>query len=281
MDNQLLPTTNADGLPIVPMTEAQRYTFDVKGWICLPGLLSEDELGAILEHQHKVLTERESLPPEERNCVGGPSQILLDHPVLAGILNEIVSHQRLASEECYGFRFERSRTERRPFGNDNFHAHGGSGYFNLIGNSHLYQMLPGKIHAGLTRVVWELNEVGPGDGVTMFISGSHKAAFERPEEVSGRDGALWETYTCPPGSLVIFTEALCHTGTTWTNKERDRLSMFSLYNTINCRWGRGSVPREVVAAMPPKRQTLFRDVWAARGKPMDANLYYDEQNFAA
>ena len=102
MDNQLLPTTNADGLPIVPMTEAQRYTFDVKGWICLPGLLSEDALGAILEHQHKVLTERESLPPEERNCVGGPSQILLDHPVLAGILNEIVSHQGLASEECYG-----------------------------------------------------------------------------------------------------------------------------------------------------------------------------------
>ena len=32
--------------------------------------------------------------------------------------------------------------------------------------------------------------------------------------------------------------------------------------------------------MPPKRQTLFRDVGAARGRP-DKNLYYDEENFAA
>ena len=82
-----------------------------------------------------------------------------------------MSHQGLASEDCYGFRFERTRTERRPFGNDNFNAHGGSGYFNLCGDSHLYQMVPGKIHAGLTRVVWELNEVGPGEGGTLFISG--------------------------------------------------------------------------------------------------------------
>ena len=169
MASQLLPTTNGDGLPIVPMSEAQRYIFDLKGWICLPGLLSDDELGTVLEHQHKLMEEPESLPPEERNSVGGPSQVMLDHPVLAGVLNEIVSHQGLASEDCYGFRFERTRTERRPFGHDKFVAHGGGGYFNLCGNSHLYQMLPGKIHAGLTRVVWELNEVGPGDGVTMFI----------------------------------------------------------------------------------------------------------------
>ena len=281
MASQLLPTTNGDDLPIVPMTEGQRYIFDVKGWICLPGLLSDDELGAVLEHQHKLMEEPESLPPEERNSVGGPSQVMLDHPVLAGVLNEIVSHQGLASEDCYGFRFERTRTERRPFGNDNFGAHGGSGYFNLCGDSHLYQMLPGKIHAGLTRVVWELNEVGPGDGVTMFIPGSHKAAFERPDEVSGRDSPLWETYTCPPGSVVVFTEGLCHTGSTWTNRERDRLCLFSLYNTVNCRWGRSSVPPEVVAAMPPKRRTLFRDVWVARGKPINHNLYFDDKNFAA
>ena len=281
MDNQLLPATNGDGQPIVPMADAQKYIFDVKGWLCLPALLSEDELAAILEHQHKFLTEPESLQPEERNSVGGPSQILLDHPVLAGILNEIVSCQQLATEDCYGFRFERTRTERRPFGHDKFKAHGGSGYFNFCGSSHLYQMVPGKVHSGLTRVVWELNEVGPGDGVTSFISGSHKAAFQRPDEVSGRDGPLWETYTCPPGSVALFTEGLCHTGTTWTNKERDRLSLFSLYNTVNSRWGRSSVPREVVAAMPPKRQTLFRDVWVARGKSRDANNYYDEENFAA
>ncbi len=32
--------------------------------------------------------------------------MLLDHPAVVGVLNEILSHQALASEEVYGFRFD-------------------------------------------------------------------------------------------------------------------------------------------------------------------------------
>ena len=84
-----------------------------------------------------------------------------------------------------------------------FRPHGGGGYFNFGGSSHLYQMHQDAIHAGLTRVVWEPNEVGEADGGTMFLSGSHKAAFKRPESLSGRDSPLWETYACPAGSAVV------------------------------------------------------------------------------
>lgn len=275
MENGYLPTTNADGLPVAPMTAAQKYLLDLKGWIVFPGLLSPDELEPILEHQWKFLNEPESLPPDERNSVGGPSQVLLDHPVIVGMLNEILSYQELADENSYGFRFERTRTDRRSYGHDNFQAHGGGGYFNFCGNSHLYQMLPGKIHAGLTRVVWELNEVRHGDG-THLISGSHKTAFERADELCGPESDLWETYSCPPGSVMVFTEAICHTGVTWTNEEWDRLSLFHLYNTVNSRWGAHSVPPEVIAAMPPKRQSLFRPVYCARG-PENHNRKYDPE----
>ena len=141
---KMLPTTNADGLPVVPMSEEHKYLFDMKGWICLPGLVEGDQLAEIHEHQMKLVKEPESLPPEERNPVGGPSQALLDHPVIVGILNEVVASQQLATEDCYGFTFERTRTDYREAGYDQFKPHGGSGYFNLIGNSHIYQMLPGK-----------------------------------------------------------------------------------------------------------------------------------------
>ena len=50
MSAELLPATNADGLPVVPMSDEQKYLFDLKGWICLPGLLSEDQLEAIRAH---------------------------------------------------------------------------------------------------------------------------------------------------------------------------------------------------------------------------------------
>ena len=148
--SELLPTTNADGLPVVPMTEEQKYLFDLRGWMCLPGLIEGDQLAEIQEHQMKFVKDPESLPPDERNSVGGPSQVLLDHPVIVGILNE--DHQRL--------------------------------------------------------------------------------------------------------------------------------SLFNLYNTVNSKWGLNSVPDEVIAAMPPKRQTLFRGVWVGAGKVMRDNKYFDEENVA-
>ena len=280
MSEILLPNTNADGLPVVPMTPAQRYQFDLKGWICLAGLLSEAQLGPIRAHQMNFLYQRDSLLPEERDNHGGPSQVLLDNPAVVGVLNAVLSHQALATEDCYGFRYDHTYTSHRKAGHDNWSPHGGGGYFNFSGNSHTYQMLPGRVHSGLTRVVWELNEVRPGDGGTMFLSGSHKAAFPRPEEVSGRDSPLWETYTCPPGSVVIFTEALCHTGTKWTNPDWDRLSLFTCYDPVNSKWGKGCPPAEVIAAMPPKRQTLFRGVWHGMTEVPNINKYYDEANRA-
>jgi hypothetical protein len=84
--SDLLPTTNADGLPVVPMSEEHKYLFDLKGWVCLPELLTDDQVRAIREHQMKFRFEPESLPVEERNSMGGPSQVLLDHPVIVGVL---------------------------------------------------------------------------------------------------------------------------------------------------------------------------------------------------
>ncbi|MDE2999718.1 MAG: phytanoyl-CoA dioxygenase family protein [Gemmatimonadota bacterium] len=280
MDTELLPTTNADGLPVVPMTDAQKYIFDLKGWICLPDLFDAEQLDRVRQHQMNFLYRRDTLPPEERDNHGGPSQVLLDHPAVVGVLNEILSHRPLATEDCYGFRYDHTYTSHRKAGHDNFRPHGGGAYFSFCGNSHIYQMLPGKVHSGLTRVVWELNEVGPGDGGTMFLTGSHKAAFSRPEEISGRESALWETYTCPAGSAVIFTEALCHTGTRWNNETRDRLSLFTCYNTVNAKWGKGRPALEVIAALPPKRQTLFRGVWHGMREVPGINQYVDEANRA-
>ena len=84
----------------------------------------------------------------------------------------------------------------------------------------------------------------------------------------------------PPGSAVIFTEALCHTGTRWTNTERPRLSLFTCYNTVNAKWGKGNPAPEVVAAMPPMRRTLFRGAWCGMNEVPQINRYYDEQNHA-
>src|SRR5204862_6776207 len=110
---------------------------------------------------------------------------------------------------------------------DAFSPHGGGGLFQFATNSHVYQHVPGRIFSGLTRMVWELNEVRHGEGGTMFVSGSHKSAFPRHPCTTNRGSSLYETYACPAGSLVGFTEGISHTGTKWTNADWDRLALFT------------------------------------------------------
>jgi hypothetical protein len=112
----LCPTTTADGKPVIPMTDEQKYWFDIKGWHVLPALFNEDELKPIRAHQMRFLYERDTLPAHERDNHGGASEVLLDHPAVVGVLNEIISHQPITSEECYGFRYDHTYSSHRKAG---------------------------------------------------------------------------------------------------------------------------------------------------------------------
>ena len=275
----LLPTTNADGRPVVPMTDEQKYSFDLKGWLLLPALIPEDDLKDVREHVHRVFTDRESLPAHERHQFGGPGQVLLDHPALVGVLNEIISHQGLATEDIYGFRFDGGHIGVRHAGDENYGPHGGGGLHNFAHNSHFYQHQRGKVFSGLTRVVWELNPVEEGDGGTLLLTGSHKAAFPRPKAIDERrDPNYFETYSCPAGSCLVFTESLTHSGNRWTNENRPRIATFTCYNTIVTKWHKGHPPREVIQSLPAKRQSLFRGAWHGMNDVPSVNRYVDEAN---
>ena len=78
-------TANTNGhADVVPMTEEQKFVFDLKGWIAIPGVLDDDEIEAVKAHVIALKEDPDSLDPLERYAVGGPSQILLDHPVVVG-----------------------------------------------------------------------------------------------------------------------------------------------------------------------------------------------------
>ncbi|MBV7335459.1 hypothetical protein KFU94_45900 [Chloroflexi bacterium TSY] len=87
----------------------------------------------------------------------------------------------------------------------------------------------------MTRVVWELNPAEEGDG-TLLVTGSHKAVYPASEGLQEPNSPIWDSYTCPAGSLLFFTEALTHSGRPWTNTKRDRVAIFSCYNTVNSKW---------------------------------------------
>ena len=178
------PQTNADGQPILPLTTEQKYIFDARGWLMIPNVLSADDIEEMQEFCERLRHNRESIPAPERSTYGGPLQRLMDHPVVVGFANEFLASPYLSSEECYGFRMEMSFSAFRSASDEPptaFSPHNGNAMWRMPGDCHEYHCLPGKAFAGLTRVIWELNEVKVGDGGTLFITGSHKSAFTAPE----------------------------------------------------------------------------------------------------
>lgn len=260
------PHTNADGEPIVPLTQEQKYIFDTWGWLLIPGVLNDAEVEEMRAFCYRLKSDPESIPEPHRRTFGGPLEKLTDHPVIVGFAQEFLASPYLATEECYGFRMEmsflalRSTTDDKPHA---FHAHNGNGMFRMPGDSHTYKCIPGKANAGLVRAVWELNPVEEGDGGTVFISGSHKAAYTASASAYLPDSPLWASYSCPAGSLILFTESTTHSGQPWNNPDTDRVAVFNAYNNVNTRWSRSQPHPEHLAAMPPKRQTLFREVYAS------------------
>ena len=197
----VLDTMNAEERVATVLTEEQKYVFDTCGWLCLPGVLEADELAEMREFAYRLARDPESIPESERSTVGGPLQNLVDHPIVVGFMNEFVAYEPLSSPEGYGFRLEGTFLTIRPSGpgNKEFGPHGGSGFLNFPGNHHTYHIRPGRVNSGLTRVVWELNPIVRGDGGTIFLTGSHKAAFDRPKCTDQEEHPLWDTYECPAG----------------------------------------------------------------------------------
>ena len=266
----------------VLMTPEQKFFFDLRGWILLPAVLSETDIEEMKAEVYAGAKQSSE----------GALQKLLDHPAIVGILNEILSEDPFVKDDCYGFRCEGSFTTVRSPGWSKSER-GDGGLPHVVrppqqANAMRYQVAGGKIFSGLTRVVWELEEVKEGTGGTTFLSGSHKAHFnyggpdryrpnisDSPWEASMR--ATMDEYSCPPGSVVVFTESLVHAANDWTNPDNPRCAVFNCYNSIWAQWHRLNLSHETIEGMPPKRQSLFRGTWAIGGGP-EGNREYSLDN---
>ena len=274
-----IPNTSSS---IVPMTEEQKFFFDLRGWILLPAVLTSDQIEPLKAEAYVGA----------RNSYEGKRQELLDHPAIVGILSEILAEDPFNHDDSYGFRCEGSFTTVRQSGWDTSER-GDNGLPHVVrppqqANAMRYQVAGGRIFAGLTRVVWELEQVREGQGGTTFLSGSHKAHFgyggpnkwapniaDSPWEQSMRN--MMDGYSCPAGSVVIFTESLIHAANDWTNPDNPRCAVFNAYNSIWSQWHRTNLSHEIIMSMPKKRRTLFRGTWQLGS---GGNLEYAEDNRA-
>ena len=241
------------------LTEEQKFIFDLKGYILLPGVLDMDLVNRLKDQIDKLENDPESLPVTERSLPGGAFAELIDHPQVKDLLSFTIS------ENPEKWRLESTFYSIRQNGDTGIPPHGGGPTLNPNYHYHAYN---NKIYTGMLRVVFELTEVEYDKGGTLFMAGSHKSNFKIPqgifdpdrrEEVTG--DFLFDRYACPPGSIVAFAEAVCHSGNTWENPNHPRMAVFYAYNHVNVRHHKPRFEPEVIDALNPERQAFFREVY--------------------
>ena len=53
-----IPTTNADDKPAIEFTEDQKFIFDTRGWIAIPGVLTDDEVAEMRDFCYRLKKSR-------------------------------------------------------------------------------------------------------------------------------------------------------------------------------------------------------------------------------
>jgi ectoine hydroxylase-related dioxygenase (phytanoyl-CoA dioxygenase family) len=222
--------------------DIQDYLFDVRGYIILKKAVSEDlvdrlnqALDSFLDLEY--LEWRGNVQRFDNNGYAGmelqnileggaPFEELIDHPAWVDRLRRYCGeHESYVSglfiDECFA-------SIRRTGGFFPVHSGGQDG---VVRNQ--YRFVNGHFRCGQVNILLALTDIGPGDGPTMIIPGSHKANFPHPDmlkdwgerrEMDQMEGAI-EAYL-DKGDALMFVDALSHGSATRTNPGERRVVIY-------------------------------------------------------
>ena len=141
--------------------------------------------------------------------------------------------------------------------------HSGGHHHSLRG---LFSVIDGKFHCGQVNVLVALTDIGPGDGGTVIIPGSHKSNFPHPDHETHRmrsqksgdvpEGAV--EIHMRAGDALIFVDTLCHGSVTRANPGQRRTIVYRYGPS----WGNFrhnyEVSEELLSRLTPERRQIVK-----------------------
>lgn len=235
--------------PFPALTPAQRYHLDVHGYVIVPGVLTPDE---IEETKAALYQLRDNLLATEQKVLRGAffminqphhyymGTIARAHPAIAAY----ASHPKVVgmAEELMGGKGHivevnahiNTRAPEWPTGPDGLPRYGFHRGLEVGQGDHYKN---GLYHANFVKVLTNLTDLGPDDGGTVVIPGSHKIDADTNSiiEAAYADRSLIHQVVAPAGSALLFTEALIH-ATGQITSDRERVIIISGYNQTYFPW---------------------------------------------
>jgi hypothetical protein len=281
-DHHITPLEVAHGDARVP-TDLEEYLFDLNGFLILRGVLSHAEVAAanaLIDQIPRSLprggwhgwVQREN-HPEHRGIsyqqvyeLGGVFERMIDHPAYLNYVLRFIGGQG-TYDGWHGPAFidENFLTVRDPGEAIPLHSGGHEGCKRTA-----YHYHNGRFQCGQVNVLTAFTDVGPGDGATMVIPGSHKSnivhpAFMQTDRVKdwsedggassdGVAGAV-EVYM-EAGDAIIFVDATCHGSAKRVNPGERRHSVYRYGSAWNrSRFGYHASP-ELLERLNPRARKL-------------------------
>lgn len=230
------------------MSEAERYLFDLNGFLVVRGVLSPEEVAAcntaIEKHSDDAVPRSD---PTLRNAVEGSPMYGAGPPRLdlggifewgeveSRVFKKILAHPRLVPL-FHGLLGKGYRLDHIPFvlmnnkGGEGFQLHGGtvdctSGEYN---SNLAYTCHNGSIRSNLLGCNVMLVDHNPGDGGFCVVPGSHKSNFRMPPGMV--DGLAHSEYIIQPatkaGDVVLFSEGTVHGAMGWNSDTQRRCALY-------------------------------------------------------
>lgn len=216
------------------MTDAEKYLFDVHGYLVIRDALTPGELeaanAAFDAHGDRIKLRDNDLARTSRTLQGKVGRgdlggmLTWDKPhcdVFRALMAAPVFKPYLEEVLGPGYRLEAMSAITMDEGAEGFWFHEG-GEPHDRSRGFLYRN--GRMFCGMTNIAIQLTDVGPGDGGFACLPGSHKANYPCPDEIrlyhEAQDRIV--QVEANAGDAVLFVECLMHGALPWTAAHQRR-----------------------------------------------------------
>ncbi|NKB70480.1 MAG: hypothetical protein GKR89_25705 [Candidatus Latescibacteria bacterium] len=220
-------TTNSFDRPYPALTPAQRYRLDVLGYVVVENTLGPDEVATIKGELYRLrgeLLQVDDPSPEGPRVRGSYFLTQAEHHHFMGHIIETgpattayATHPRLVSmaEELIGGQariVEMNAHINRRNPADDFAAAPVYGFHRGTDVPFGGHQKNGLFHCNFVKTLTNLTDLGPDDGGTVVIAGSHKMDVPTEDIIAAAyaDRSLIHQVEAPAGSTLLFSETLIH-----------------------------------------------------------------------
>ncbi|TVQ27478.1 MAG: hypothetical protein EA382_03645 [Spirochaetaceae bacterium] len=271
------------------VSEMDRYLFDLRGYLVLPKAIDGDHVARLnagideipamnpgdwfgYVHRENFEASR-GIAYQQIYEAGAPFEELIDHRAWIDHVKEFIggegtfdyNHGELFIDENFA-------SIRGPGGAIGLH----SGGHERVKRTQ-FRFDNGRFMCGQINILIALTPIGPGDGATMVIPGSHKSSFIHPQfakqkigdgaSVDGVEGAI-EVHL-EPGDAILFVDALSHGSARRVNDGDRRILVYRYGPSWGFfRFGYRPSP-ELLARLTPRRRTI---VWPHEPWPREPQV---------